>query len=111
LDHVQQDALGSVNATLVDRYYGSASSTPAAVFPTLIRRSQHHFSKLRRDKPGLAVMRERALQESLADIHEFPRTLNLERQGLFALGFHHQRQAFFTKTKAESPETPTPSTP
>jgi CRISPR-associated protein Csd1 len=111
LDHVQQDALGSVNATLVDRYYGSASSTPAAVFPTLIRRSQHHFSKLRREKAGLAVVRERVLQESLADLHEFPRTLNLERQGLFALGFHHQRQAFFTKTKTESPETPTPSTP
>ena len=110
LDHVQQDAQGSVNATLVDRYYGSASSTPAAIFPTLIRRSQHHFGKLRREKAGLAVMRERALQESLADIHEFPRTLNLERQGLFALGFHHQRQAFFAKTKAESPETNNPPT-
>jgi CRISPR-associated protein Csd1 len=97
LDHVQQDALGNVNATLVDRYYGSASSTPAAVFPTLIRRSQHHFSKLRKEKAGLAVQREKVLQESLADVHEFPRTMNLERQGLFALGFHHQRQAFFTK--------------
>jgi CRISPR-associated protein Csd1 len=104
LDHIQQDALGSVNATLVDRYYGSASITPAAVFPTLIRRSQHHLSKLRRDKAGLAVTRERVLQESLADIHAFPRTLNLENQGLFALGFHHQRQAFFTKAKPGIPE-------
>lgn len=109
LDHVQKDALGSVNATIVDRYYGSASSTPAAVFPTLIRRSQHHFGKLRREKAGLAVQREKVLQESLADVHAFPRTLNLERQGLFALGFHHQRQAFFTK--ADRTEDSKPSTP
>jgi CRISPR-associated protein Csd1 len=110
LDHVQQDALGSVNATLVDRYYGSASSTPGAVFPTLIRRSQHHFAKLRKEKGGLAVVRERLLQESLGDIHGFPRTMNLEHQGLFALGFHHQRQAFFTKSKAENTENANPPT-
>ena len=111
LDHVQQDALESVNATLVDRYYGSASSTPGAVFPTLIRRSQHHFAKLRKKKGELAVARERLLQESLGDIHgRFPRTMNLEHQGIFALGFHHQRQAFFTKSKAENTENAKPPT-
>jgi len=60
IDHVQQDALGGVNATLVDRYYGSASSTPAVVFPGLLRRSQHHFAKLRKESPGLAVVREKS---------------------------------------------------
>ena len=97
IDRLQQDALGNVNATLVDRYYGSASSTPESVFPTLLRRSQHHLGKLRREKPGLAVNTEKLLQEIVANLPRFPKTMNLEEQGLFALGFYHQRQDFFTK--------------
>jgi CRISPR-associated protein Csd1 len=97
IDRLQQDALGSVNATLVDRYYGSASSTPEAVFPTLLRRSQHHLGKLRREKPGLAVNTEKLLQAVVTDLQRFPKTMTLEEQGLFALGFYHQRQDFYTK--------------
>lgn len=97
IDRLQQDALGNVNATLVDRYYGSASSTPEAVFPTLLRRSQHHLAKLRREKPGRAVNTEKLLQEIVSDLSQFPKTMTLEEQGLFALGFYHQRQDFFTK--------------
>jgi len=97
IDHLQQDALGNVNATIVDRYYGSASSTPESVFPTLLRRSQHHLGKLRREKPGLAVNTEKLLQEIVSDLQRFPKTMTLEDQGLFALGFYHQRQDFFTK--------------
>ena len=103
IDHIQQDALGSVNASLVDRYYGSASSTPGVVFPSLLRRSQHHLSKLRKEKTGLAVNREKLLQEAMGGLQSFPRTLTLQAQGLFALGFHHQRQAFFTKTPTDEP--------
>lgn len=97
LDKCQQDALGSVNATLTDRYYGSASSTPAAVFPTLLRNHRHHLAKLRKEKAGWAVNHDRLVQEILDGLSLFPRTLNLEAQGLFALGFHHQRQSFFAK--------------
>lgn len=97
VDRLQQDALGNVNATLVDRYYGSASSTPESVFPTLLRRSQHHLGKLRREKPGLAVNTEKLLQEVVTDLSRFPKTMTLEEQGLFALGFYHQRQDFYTK--------------
>jgi CRISPR-associated protein Csd1 len=98
IDKIQQDALENVNATLVDRFYGSASSTPRSVFPTLIRRSQHHLAKLRREKPGLAVNHEKLLQEVMADLTDFPATLDLEQQALFSLGFFHQRRAFFTKS-------------
>lgn len=97
IDKLQQDALGSVNATLVDRYYGSASSTPQAVFPTLLRRSQNHLGKLRREKRGLAVNTEKLLQDVMADLTTFPKTMTLEQQGLFALGFYQQRQDFYTK--------------
>jgi CRISPR-associated protein Csd1 len=101
LDKIQADALGSVNATIVDRYYGSASSTPAAVIPTLVRRCQHHLGKLRRDKPGWAVVQDKLLQEVMGGLSLFPTTLSLEDQGLFALGFYHQRQDFFTKKGGE----------
>jgi CRISPR-associated protein Csd1 len=96
IDILQANALGQINATIVDRYFGSASSTPAAVFPTLIRRSQSHLGKLRRDKPGLADVRDRLVQEIVSAIDRFPSTLGLEDQGLFAIGFYHQRQDFFT---------------
>jgi CRISPR-associated protein Csd1 len=99
IDKVQGEALGDINATIVDRFYGSASSTPAAIFPTLIRRAQHHFGKLRREKTGLGVIREKLIQEISAGLRDFPRVLDLESQGLFALGFYHQRQAFFTKAE------------
>jgi len=95
LDKVQQDALGDINATIVDRYYGAASSIPAAVFPTLIRRSRHHIGKLRREKTGIAIEREKLIQEISSGLTEFKKTLTLEEQGLFALGFYHQRQNFF----------------
>jgi CRISPR-associated protein Csd1 len=97
VDKLQADALGSVNATIVDRYYGSASSTPAAVMPTLVRRCQHHLGKLRREKPGWAINQEKLLQEVMGGLDRFPPTLTLEEQGLFALGFYHQRQAFYVK--------------
>lgn len=101
LDKVQEDALGSVNASIVDRFYGSASSIPAAVFPTLIRRSKYHIGRLRRDNPGLAVVREKLIQDIYSTIEGFPKTLGLEDQGLFSIGFYHQRQDFFTKKKEE----------
>ncbi len=102
VDKIQQDALGNVNATLVDRYYGAASSTPAAVFPTLLRRLQNHVGKLRRDKTGLAISREKLVQEILDGLETFPTTLGLTDQGVFALGFYHQRQNFFTKKEEDN---------
>lgn len=104
VDKAQQEALGSLNATLVDRYYGAASSTPAVVFPSLLRRFQNHLSKLRREKPGLAIVRERLVQEIVGDLLKFPPFLKIEEQGLFALGFYQQRQDLFTKKEEESNE-------
>ncbi len=101
IDRLQSDALGNVNATIVDRYYGSASATPSAVFPTLLRRSQHHFGKLRREKVGLAITTEKLVHEVVSDLNAFPKTMNLEQQGAFALGFYHQRQDFFTSNQGE----------
>lgn len=97
LEKIQEDASPGLNATIRDRYYGAASSTPAAVFSTLLRLSKHHLAKL---PAGLAISRERLAGEIMNgfDAAMFPpRVLPLTDQARFALGYYHQRQAFFTK--------------
>lgn len=94
LERVQEDALPGLNATVKDRYFGAASSTPAFVFPRLIRMNQHHIGKL---EGGKKIVAEKRIQEILGRISGFPAHLGLIDQGLFAIGYYHQRQDFFTK--------------
>lgn len=104
LEKIQNDANPRLNATIRDRYYGAASSTPAAVFSTLLRLSKHHLSKL---SNGLEISRGRLVDEIMNgfDADSFPpRALSLPDQARFALGYHHQRQAFFTKSESRNQE-------
>ena len=102
LEKVQEEASPGLNATIRDRYYGAASATPVAVFTTLLRLKNHHLGKL---NPGRVAQMEKLIGEIMAGIEDFPRHLNLPDQGRFALGYYHQRQAFFTRRAAESTET------
>ncbi|THG83810.1 type I-C CRISPR-associated protein Cas8c/Csd1 [Pseudomonas sp. A-1] len=104
LEGAQRAALGGqVNATIRDRYYGAASATPATVFPMLLRNTQNHLAKLRKERPGLAVNLERDIGEIIDGLQShFPRSLRLEDQGRFAIGYYHQSQARFSHAdKAE----------
>lgn len=102
LEAAQRLALGGqVNATIRDRYYGAASATPAAVFPLLLRNTQNHLGKLRKEKRGLAVSLEKDIGEIIDGLPEsFPRSLSIEDQGRFAIGYYHQSQARFAKGEA-----------
>ncbi len=100
LEKTQQDALPEINATIRDRYYSGASATPGAVFPRILRTYQHHLSKL---EGGHKVNRERLVQEIMGGMSGFPGHLNLQQQGLFAIGYYHQRKDFFTKKPAGEP--------
>ncbi|QDT16413.1 type I-C CRISPR-associated protein Cas8c/Csd1 [Alienimonas californiensis] len=93
LEKVQSDAFPNVNATIKDRYFGAASATPASVFPRLVRMSQHHAAKL--ENAGHKVAHERRVQEIVGRLDGFPRHLPLPDQGLFAVGYYHQRQDLF----------------
>jgi CRISPR-associated protein Csd1 len=99
MERLQGDALGDVNASLRDRYFGSASATPALVFPRLLRVSAHHASKAESERRGWAERVKAQIVDRLP-ARAFPRTLDLEGQGLFAVGYYHQRQAFFAPRKA-----------
>ena len=100
-EYAQTQALGGrVNATVRDQYYGTASATPRAVFPLLQRKATHHLSRLRKDKPGLAVNLDRRIGEifELADPESlFVPTLSARRQALLAIGYHHQRNEFYRR--------------
>lgn len=99
LEAAQRSALGGqVNATIRDRYYGAASATPASVFPVLLRNTQNHLGKLRKEKPGMAVNLEKDIREIVDGLSDsFPKSLRIEDQGRFAIGYYHQSQSRFTK--------------
>ena len=103
LEKIQEEASPGLNATIRDRYYGAASSTPVAVFTTLLRLKNHHLGKLHK---GRAVQMERTIDEIMNGLDDFPRILTLPNQGRFALGYYHQRQAFFTKSESQTTDTP-----
>lgn len=93
LESIQWFALGDTNAGIRERYFSSASTTPGLAFGRLMKLSQHHLSKLKGEKPGLAVNLDKDLQELCASIEgsQFPATFRLEEQGAFALGYYHQK--------------------
>lgn len=101
-EEVQRAALGgNVNATIKDKFYGSASATPQKVFRTLDAGSQNHFSKLRKLSAGRAVNLEKLLT-SITDLMEpgndpIPASLSSAEQALFGIGYYHQRSDFFRK--------------
>lgn len=94
-----------VNQTVADRYYSLASTCPALAFPKLADLGQKHLRKLRRDKRGAMIRLEEQLQDILGNIereagHRFPPNLDLDGQGRFVLGYHHQRAAHMAAAKA-----------
>ncbi len=102
-EQIQRAALGgNVNATIKDKFYGSASAQPRKVFPILDSGSANHLSKLGKQKPGWRVNLEKTVSEimGLMDPTEdpYPTSLPPEDQALFGLGYYHQRNEFFNKT-------------
>ncbi|WP_428031644.1 type I-C CRISPR-associated protein Cas8c/Csd1 [Ancylobacter sp.] len=97
----QRMALGKVNATIRDRYFGAASATPASVFPILMRGVQNHLAKLR--KSGKGIWLEREIEEIINRLDDhMPRSLPLEAQGRFVIGYYHQRKGQFASREAEA---------
>ncbi len=86
-----------VNSTITDRYYGTASSSPAAVFGTLLRNAKTHLSKLEKDpeKVGWAIRHQKQLEEIASKLQSFPSSLTLIEQSMFALGYLHQQDKMY----------------
>lgn len=95
---------GDRNAGIREKYFTYAMTSPAAAFGRLFNLSSKHFTKLKHEKPGLAVNLDKELQELCGGINleKFPQVLpsifHLEEQGQFAIGYYHQRQKQFAET-------------
>jgi CRISPR-associated protein Csd1 len=107
LEKLQEEAReNKLNATIRDRFYGAASSNPSSTFPTLIKLSNHHlekYSKIQKD------YKKRNFDSLIGEIIDgidpstgFPNTFTLEEQGLFAIGYYQQKQAFYTKKEVNT---------
>jgi CRISPR-associated protein Csd1 len=87
-------------AGVAERYFGTASSSPGSVFPLLLRLNRHHLNKI--SKSNRFAGHERFIEEQIQGVcvlfnpaqpglpPTFPRTLDLQAQGRFALGFYQQ---------------------
>jgi CRISPR-associated protein Csd1 len=111
LENAQRTALGDVNASLTDRYYGSAASTPSKIFAVLLRNSRAHLSKLRNERPTAGAAIDKRIEEVMAHLSTFPISLTMQQQGIFALGYYHQRaddraSAILAKAKRDAQITP-----
>lgn len=97
LEKIQDEANPGINAGIADRFLGSAMGAPSLVFPRLLKLSRHHLGKMQ--EKGLVTVREKQMDEILGRFNAggLPRTQTLEQQGVFILGYHHQRAKFFEK--------------
>lgn len=99
LERAQSDTNREMKSTINSKYFSSASSTPAVVFPVLLKLVQHHIAK-----SDWGFKSNQMIEQILAEVDEFPAYLNLEEQGMFMLGYYHQRKAFFIKKNVVSSE-------
>lgn len=101
LESIQYAALGDRNAGIRERYFTYAMTSPGAAFGRLFNLHSKHFTKLKNEKPGLAINMDKELQELCkdVDIKNFPATFSLEEQGQFAIGYYHQRQKQFNTSE------------
>lgn len=106
LEKLQLASVGKdreINATIRDKFFGAASATPAHVFPRLLRLSMHHAAKV--DGRYYETMKARIIDKLPA--LPFPSVLDLTAQGLFAVGYYHQREALYRKNPSPEDTTKT----
>ncbi|MGV0912572.1 type I-C CRISPR-associated protein Cas8c/Csd1 [Martelella sp. FOR1707] len=104
-EEMQRAALGGrVNATIRDKFYGSASAQPRKVFALLESNSANHLAKARKANPGreynLKKLQEEIMDRMDPNADPYPPSLSAREQALFGLGYHHQHSDFF-KPKTE----------
>ena len=108
LERIQSSAIKGANATITDRYFGSASTVPYSVFPRLLAGSKNHLSKIRKKMPGYAVILDKDSTAIISKLPvSFPKHFSIENQGRFTIGYYHQREKYFTSSKSDSQQAST----
>lgn len=101
LEKAQEDANPNIKATIKDKYFTSACATPASVFSILLRLSNYYISKA--EYGYVSERRIRGIIEILeVEENPFPKNFSLDEQGIFILGYYHQKNAFYKKVGKEN---------
>jgi CRISPR-associated protein Csd1 len=95
LERVQETASPGINATIRDRFYGAASSSPVSVFSQLLKLKNHHLAKL--ENKGLVTFFEKEIGEIMNGLEKIPPHLPLEEQAFFAIGYYSKDRIFLKK--------------
>jgi CRISPR-associated protein Csd1 len=97
LESIQEVALGEVNASITDRYYASASAIPEQVFFLLLKGAKHHIARARKGPKRKLVFSLEWKVKEIIDLIDgnFPKSLSMEQQSWFAIGYYHQYQGRF----------------
>jgi CRISPR-associated protein Csd1 len=100
LEKAQSDSNKDLKSTINSKYFSSASTTPSVVFPVLLKLAQHHIAK-----SDWGFKSNQWIEDVIDGIDKFPASLNQEEQGMFMLGYYHQRKAFFKKKESTEEKT------
>jgi len=99
LEAIQEKANPGINTTIKDKYFTSACATPSVVFPILLNLKDKHLKKL---DGGIRVYYDRQVSELMGQLTEdYPAHLSLQDQGVFQIGYYHQKQKRFEKKNQE----------
>ncbi len=107
MQELSRGVTGRNQPTIRDRFISAASVTPLSVFPYLLNLEGVHERKAKRDRPGIAHAAARNLGALINRVGDFPSQLDPHQQGLFFIGYHHQRQARFAGRAEDSAESET----
>ncbi len=112
LEQIQKEAMSSIDKTIRDKFLGSAAATPASIFSNLISNSQHHLSKLpvpknwKKSQRAYVLRKENQLLEIATSLSTIPKSLSLQNQALFMLGYYQQRQSWFANRDSSEKTVP-----
>ena len=114
LEKTQEDAhKRNLNRTIGESYFGSASTLPGTVFNRLMALNKHHLKKLRsqgHSEKWKADRYQERISEILGvfdvsnNIDPFPIRLTIKQQGLFSVGYYHERVEGFPRNKNSETE-------
>ena len=97
LEKIQMDSNNGSN--IREKYLSAASSTPKSIFPNLLNLAQHHIAKIKKEGSTNFNYYDKMIGEILLNVNEFPAIFSSDEQGMFILGYYHQREDIYTSKK------------
>lgn len=96
LEKLQQESIKNVNTTIKDKYFATCSTNPTIIFGTLLKLAQHHLSKL---DDAQQIFYDKKITAIVEKIENMPKRLSMDEQGVFILGYYHQKNDLWKKTE------------